>query len=181
MPGSDVVRRHLEAAKVELIQQRDDLDVEIKELDNMLSRYGITVSTETTSTSVLRPTRDGGGSQVDAAILELLAAHPGSSLRTSLVVETLKPNGWASATVRKNLSSLATKGKVLRTGHGAYAALPQTPEDTAVTVPSGPVPTTRTGGDADAQPAGGDDYGQADEDRDRDHHRGAPLTPPIDF
>lgn len=179
MAGREVVRRHLELARAELLQQRDDLDVEIKELDNMLSRYG------TEAAQVPLPAEEPGpkppSRTVPVSLNDAIVDFVTRIVSTNDVVKALEGPGRKPASIRSALPKLADNGKITRPQRGYYGPA-TTPGDTAGTVSPGSVSTERPGGDGHA--AGPDsvpDHDQASGGRDdRDRYREtAPVA--VDF
>lgn len=148
---SEVVGRHLMAARQELLQQRNAIDAELQELDRMLGgrtrnefMHGVAPAPvqEHPAPIVEAPPRAlprvaradevpveqvstliGGGASIEEAVIGVLKLT-GTPMKTEDIVHLLVVGSdWEPSSIRSQLARSFKDGKINRLKRGVYAAL----------------------------------------------------------
>ncbi len=148
---SEVVHRHLMAARQELLQQRNAIDAEIQEIDRMLGQrarnefaHGVSSASMPTKYALAGETPPrglprvarvdevpleqvstliGGGASIEEAVIGVLNLTR-TPMKTEDIVHLLAVGSdWEPSSIRSQLARSFKDGKIERLRRGVYAAL----------------------------------------------------------
>lgn len=145
MQVNRVLVDHLTSARAELVAQRDEAAAGIRDIDAILSRYGVAPHDAKTVTSIPAEPREAvsetAGTVMDS-LLAFMSEYPKVDVPALKVVEYAASLGTADNTARGMLGKLNRRGVIVRTGRGLYRLASNAGTPVAAGVPDGEEPTT---------------------------------------
>ena len=125
MSINPVVAAHLQEARRELMEQREQLDRDISQLDSMLQGYGgdghVAVKAQ-----LVKPSSRGPAPAMKDAIIELLSSEDREFSTHEVAVALNDRYGWELSSTRSLISKMGKAREIMFVRRGVYRAI--TPE-----------------------------------------------------
>ncbi|GAA2084625.1 hypothetical protein GCM10009821_27530 [Aeromicrobium halocynthiae] len=134
MAINPVVEQHLRAARDVLVTQREALDHDIAQIDQMLGNAISTSGSATprSASTGTAPARGPAPSMRDA-IIDMLTSESRAFSTNEVAVELERKYEWSKASVRSLMSKLAKDGVIGNPRRGVYTAVPTSTSPSAGT------------------------------------------------